>query len=126
MAHSPSLQSGHEGHGPKFDVHSLKRLLKAEMRRSRRGGYWFRLDRLERSICSLAFNLRIKMRSAELVRALVSILNKLKRLGEGARGARLALVFSNAAARWGNSGAPSWCDDGSYAAFLGRFMAAGR
>ena len=66
------------------------------------------------------------MRSAELVRALVSILNKLKRLGEGARGARLALAFSNAAARWGNPGAPSWCDDGSYAAFLGRFMAAGR
>jgi len=49
-----------------------------EMVKAKRRGFWFRLSIMERSIYSLALNLRINFQSYELIRAIVSILKKIK------------------------------------------------
>jgi len=103
-------------------------MFKGEMLKAKRRGSWFRLSRTERSFYSLATRLRVRYESYALMRGLVSILKKLKELGDRAygqllRGRELAWSFSEAAVRWGNPRAYSWRNDRNYILFLGRALA---
>ncbi len=95
------------------------------MLRSKRQGTWFRLSRPERSIWSLALRLRVKFRSPDLMRVLISIAKKLEGFGRTvhsriSRGMVLAWAYSAAAVRWGNAEARSWRNDLRYMEFLGQ------
>jgi len=105
----------------------IRLFVKKQMLLSKRLGSWFRLNLQERSIIDLALNLKAKFRSIDLLRAIVSILKKLRETGRSLnvkllRGSRLALVFSEAAVSWGNGGARRWRSDRSYIDFLGKFF----
>jgi hypothetical protein len=98
------------------------------MAKSKRNGSWFRISRMERGILSLSLALKVTFESAQLAKALVSVLKRLADLGDAVysqltSGARLALSFSGAAVSWGNLAAAAWRYDRSYALFLGRFFA---
>jgi hypothetical protein len=106
---------------------SIRLFLKREVFKSKRAGYWFRLGKQERSLFNLAIRLNIKFESLSLIRALVSVLKKLKQLGDTAylrivQGAKLAWAFSEAAVSWGNVGARSWRNDRGYIDFLGKLF----
>ena len=107
---------------------SVRRTLASHMAKSKRNGSWFRLSSMERGILSLALRLKVTFESAQLAKALVSVLKRLADLGDAVysqliAGTKLALSFSDAAVSWGNQSARSWRDDHSYALFLGRFVA---
>ncbi|MEM0118144.1 MAG: hypothetical protein QXV32_06830 [Conexivisphaerales archaeon] len=102
----------------------LRSLMFRQMLKAKRQGVWFRLSRLERSVYTLALNLKVKLQSLELVRAIVGIIKKMKLMGQNlftifARGARLAWMFSEAALSWGYEFAASWRNDISYIKYLG-------
>lgn len=104
---------------------SIREMFKAEMRKAKRNGHWFRLTGTERGFFSLATRLRVEFKSYDLLRAMVAILKKLKEAGDRAygmlmKGRELAWTFSEAAVRWGNSKAYSWRNDRNYILFLGR------
>jgi hypothetical protein len=97
------------------------------MLRSIRTRSWFRLTHLERSLYKLALRLRIKLESLDLMRALVSVLKKLRQFGrttyqEFLRGTRLAQTFSDFAVSWGNEAARPWRYDQDYILFLGKLF----
>ncbi len=97
------------------------------MSRSKRNGNWFSLSRSERSLYGLALSLKISFRSFELIRALVSILKKLKQFGDRAyntlmNGMQLAWVFSEMAVKWGNEMAREWRNDRYYIEYLSKFL----
>jgi hypothetical protein len=105
----------------------IRLFVKKQMLLSKRLGSWFRLNLQERSIIDLSLNLKVKFRSIELLRAIASILKKLRETGRSfnirlLRGSRLALAFSEAAVSWGNGGARRWRSDRSYIDFLGKFF----
>jgi len=105
-------------------IAKIKALLKSAMIRARRKGYWFWLTKPERSLYSLALRLQVKFRSVDLFRALVSILKKLKSMGDERfvrliEGARLAWTYSEAAVAWGNRAARDWRNERRYIDFLG-------
>ena len=105
----------------------IRLFVKKQMLLSKRLGSWFRLNLQERSIIDLALTLKVKFRSIDLMRAIVSILKKLRETGRSfniklLHGSRLALVFSEAAVSWGNRGASRWRSDRSYIDFLGKFF----
>lgn len=107
----------------------LRRLLISEMTRSKRTGAWFNLKRSERSLYSLALRLNVKLESVSLIRAIVSVLKKLKEYGgrlynELAEGSRLAWILSSTAVAWGNKEARSWRSERKYIIFLGTFSVA--
>ncbi len=121
---SSSSTKAHNGSDSQF-ASKIRALLKSTITKSRRGGYWFGLSQTERSLFSLAANLRIKFESVTLLRALVSILRKLKGMGDERyqqlrRGARMAWLFSEAAVSWGNQLARNWRNDREYILFLGK------
>ena len=100
------------------------------MTKAKRNGSWFRLSRLERGLYSLALSTRAKFESLHLVRAIVSVLKKLKEYSDPlyvflVRGIEMAAAFSDAATGWGHPGAQSWKHDKSYATYLGRFLSTG-
>ena len=105
---------------------SVRRTLASQMAKSRRNGAWFRLSSMERGILSLALRLKVKFESAQLAKALVSVLSRLADLGDAVysqllAGTKLAWSFSDAAVSWGNESARLWKNDRSFALFLGRF-----
>ena len=105
----------------------IRGMFKAEMRKARRNGHWFRLSRTERGFFSLATRLRIEYRSYALMRAMVAVLKKLKELGDRAygqllKGRELAWAFSEAAVRWGHDIAYAWRNDRNYILFLGKMF----
>ncbi len=94
---------------------------------SKRSRGWFRLTRQERSIVTLSLRLKIKLQSLDLLRALVSILKKMKENGNTlyvwlTRGVALAWAYSEAATSWGNDEAHKWRYDRGYILFLGRMF----
>lgn len=106
-------------------IANFKALLKSAMMRARRKGYWFGLSRMERSLYSLALRLQVTLRSIDLIRALVSILRKLKEMGDEGfarliQGARLAWTYSEVAVAWGNPAARPWRNERNYIIFLGQ------
>ena len=107
---------------------SVRRTLASQMAKSRRNGSWFRLSSMERGILSLSLRLKVTFESAQLAKALVSVLNKLANLGDAVysqlmAGTRIASAFADAAEGWGNRDASAWRNDRNYALFLGRFFA---
>jgi len=108
----------------------VKNHLKKAITTSKRRGAWFSLDRMERSILSLATRLDLKFSSLDLLRALASILKKLEQHGDTMyawlqKGIRLAWAFSEFAEASGNKSARSWRSDRAYALFLGRIFSNG-
>jgi hypothetical protein len=107
---------------------SVRRTLASHMAKSRRNGSWFRLSSMERGILSLSLRLKVTFESAQLAKALVSVLKRLADLGDVVysqliAGTRIALAFADAAEGWGNRDASAWRNDRNYALFLGRFVA---
>ncbi len=103
---------------------SVRRLFGDEMRKAKRNGSWFRLDGLERSLYGLALKLQVTFKSHQLMKAMVSILKKMKQLGDGLYraliwGSRVAWAFSEAAVSWGNKEAREWRNDRDYISYLG-------
>jgi hypothetical protein len=97
------------------------------MTRAKRAGTWFGLSRVQRGLYGLAMRLSLKLRSPELLRALVSVLKCLRETCDRAgvaflRAVRLAWVFSAAAVEWGNPAAKAWRSDISYARYLSTHM----
>lgn len=92
---------------------------------SKRHGTWFLLNVQERSILNLALTLKLSFKSADLLRAIVSVLRRLQSMGgkffvQFLRATELARAFSEAAASWGNAAAGSWRSDSVYIEFLAR------
>ena len=97
------------------------------MAKAKRSGGWFRLSNLERGLFSLALRIETRFESMGLVRALVSVLEKLKEVcspvyAQFLKGTELACIFADAAIAWGNKDAVSWKSDKGYAVFLGTFL----
>lgn len=97
------------------------------MAKAKRSGSWFRLSRLERGLFSLAISTKARFESVSLVRAVVSVLKKLKEYSDPlyvflVRGLEMVSAFADAATSWGHPGAEAWRRDKSYATFLGRFL----
>ena len=108
----------------------IRMMLASSMAKAKRNGGWFRLTRLERGLFSLAIQIKAKFESVALVRAVVSILRKLKEFCAPGyefllRGTEIARAFSKAAFSWGHAEALSWMNDRDYALFLGRFVSSG-
>ena len=102
-------------------------LIKRRMLLSKRQGSWFRLSLQERSIIDLSLKLKVKFRSLDLIRAVVSVLKKLRDAARPpnrdlSRGRKMARAFSEAAVNWGNAKAREWRWDLLYIAFLGRTL----
>ncbi|MDG6952492.1 MAG: hypothetical protein JRM96_03485 [Nitrososphaerota archaeon] len=96
------------------------------MAKSKRTKQWYALSRQDRGLYSLALNLDIKFNSFDLMRALVSILKRLRSCTDGfysrfVLGTRMAWAFSEAAVRWGNPQARGWRHDIGYAMYLASF-----
>ena len=105
----------------------IRMILASEMAKAKRNGGWFRLTRLERGVFSLALHVQARFESLPLVRAIVSVLKKLKEVSHPLyerilRGMEIANAFSEAATQWGNPAAKFWKNDRAYALFLGRFL----
>jgi hypothetical protein len=105
----------------------IRNLLLRQMIRAKRAGTWFRLPRMQRMLYSLAMRLEVKLKSPELLKALVSVLKRLRDTCDpvGAailRAVQLAWTFSEAAVRWGNAGARTWRNDQNYIRFLASFL----
>lgn len=120
---TPEKKTGPDDHNPS----SVGRLLAKRMARAKRSGSWFRLSQLERGLFSLAIKTKARFESVSLVRAIVSVLQKLKEYSDPlyiflVRGLEMASAFSDAATKWGHPGAETWKRDKSYATFLGRFL----
>jgi hypothetical protein len=93
------------------------------MIRAKRAGTWFGLSKLHRGLYGLAMRLEVKLQSPELLRALVSVLKRLRETCDRAgvafvRAVRLAWAFSEAAVSWGNADARKWRNDRTYIGFL--------
>ena len=93
------------------------------MTRAKRAGTWFKLPREQRGLYSLAMRLEVRLRSHDLLRALVSVLRNLRqvcdRLGAAiVRAMNLAWSISESAVRWGNPMAREWRNDLGYIRFL--------
>ena len=109
----------------------LHSYLKRQMTVSKRTGCWFRLEKRERSMFSLALRLKASFRGYGLLKAMVSVLDKLAEVsgivhGRLMRGVRMALAFSAFAVEWGNRSARSWRNDLGYARYLGLHMCEGK
>ena len=105
----------------------LHRYLKRQMTVSKRTGGWFRLEKRERSMFSLALRLKASFKGFQLLKAMVAVLRKLMEASDRAhgrlvRGLRLAWAFSAFAAEWGNARAKVWRNDLEYANYLGSHM----
>ena len=101
------------------------------MAKAKRAGTWFGLSRAQRGMYSLAMRLDIKLESADLLRALVSVLKTLWETCDKAgvafvRGMRLAWAFSEAAVAWGNTDAREWRNNRTYIGFLADFCGGGK
>ena len=93
------------------------------MVRAKRAGTWFALGRAQRGLYSLALRLDVKLRSHDLLAALVSVLKTLRETCDRAgiaftRATRLAWAISEAAIGWGNKDAREWRNDQDYVRFL--------
>ena len=93
------------------------------MVKAKRAGTWFGLGKVQRSLYGLAMKLDVKLQSPELLKALVSVLKRLKETCDRAgmalvKAMRLAWAISEAAVGWGNAGARDWRNDQTYIRFL--------
>ena len=101
------------------------------MLRAKRAGTWFRLPRQERGMFELAMRLDVKLRSHDLLKALVSVLRNLRERSDRSFGAflratKIAWAFSEAAVRSGNEAAREWRSNLDYIRFLQMMTESGR
>jgi hypothetical protein len=95
-------------------------------RKAIRAGVWFRvLPRIDRVLVDLTIRVARRIRSASLVRSLLSVARKLEGLLESrfARAVReigfsLSCRLSLLAQKWGNKGARAWAGDEDFARYL--------
>ena len=109
----------------------LHRYLKRQMSVSKRTGGWFRLEKRERSMFSLALRLKASFRGHDLLKAMVGVLKKLMEASDAVysrlmRGVRLAWAFSTFAVQCGSPHAKAWRNDLEYARYLGSHMGGGK
>lgn len=102
---------------------NVKKHLIKQMIRAKRRGIWFKLSSLERSIFTLSIRLNVKIKSLQLIRALASILKKLRLLENQlhaliSKGWATAWAFSSFAVRNGYEQASLWRNDKNYAIYL--------
>jgi len=103
-----------------------KRLLKKVKVRAFRNGAWFRaLHRLDRVLVDLTIRVVDRIRSATLVKNILTVIRKLEEnvVGDLLRdlngfGLSLARKLSLIAQRWGNTSAKKWAFDLSFLRFL--------
>jgi hypothetical protein len=105
----------------------LHSYLKKQMLLSKRRGGWFRLEKRERSMFSLALRLNASFKGYQLLKAMVSILKKLRAAsdrvyGRLLKGLQVAWAFSTFAVEWGNPRAKEWRNDLEYSKYLGSHM----
>ena len=105
--------------------------LKKQMTLSKRRGGWFRLEKRERSMFSLALRLNTSFKGYQLLKAMVGVLKKLMEVSDVAysrlmRGVQMAWAFAEKCAEWGNVHAKEWRNDLEYARYLGSHMAEGK
>jgi len=105
----------------------IRLILSSIVAKAKRNGGWFKLNRLERGLVSLALRIGARFESGPLVRAIVSVLSRLKEVTHPCyepllRGAEIARAFAEAALAWGNALASSWKNDRGYALYLGLFL----
>ena len=110
---------------PKHASERIRMMIKNRMTLSKRRGTWFRLNVQERTILNLALSLKVSFKSLGLVRAVVSVMKRLREVSDKSfaymlRGSELAYSFSEAAVSWGYAAAEKWRSDKSYILFLGR------
>ena len=108
----------------------LHSYLKKQMTASKRRGAWFRLEKRERSMFSLALRLNASFRGYDLLKAMVGVLKKLMEAPGMAccqltRGVRMAWALSEKCAQWGNLRAKEWRNDAGYAKYLSSHMCGG-
>ena len=104
--------------------------LKKQMTMSKRRGGWFRLEKRERSMFSLALRLKASFRGHDLLKAMVGVLKKLMEVSDAVcsrltRGVRLAWAFSAYAVECGSPHAKAWRNDLEYARYLGSHLSGG-
>jgi hypothetical protein len=109
------------------DNKGVKNILLSQMIRAKRSGTWFGLGRMQRSLYSLAMRLDVKLQSPELLKALVSILKRLRQTCDRAgvaflRAASLAWAISEAAVGWGNANARGWRNDMNFVRYLAKMQ----
>ena len=109
----------------------LHSYLKRQMTVSKRRGGWFRLEKRERSMFSLALRLKASFKGYQLLKAMVGVLKKLMEVsdmvyGRLMRGVQLAWAFSTFAVEFGNPRAKEWRNDLEYARYLGSHMCGGK
>ena len=105
----------------------LHSYLKKQMTLSKRRGGWFRLEKRERSMFSLALRLKATFKGYELLKAMVATLKKLMAASDRAysrlaKGLQMAWAFSTFAVEWGSPHAKAWRNDIEYAKYLGSHM----
>ena len=108
----------------------LHSYLKKQMTVSKRRGAWFRLEKRERSMFSLALRLNASFRGYSLLKAMVGVLKKLMdapgmACSQLTRGVRMAWAFSEKCAQWGNLRAKEWRNDLEYAKYLSSHIGGG-
>ena len=123
----PSIQQG----APDAASNWLHSYLKKQMTLSKRRGGWFRLEKRERSMFSLALRLKASFRGHDLLKAMVGVLKKLMEASDAVysrlmRGVRLAWAFSTFAVLGGCPLAKAWWIDLVYARYLGSQMGGGK
>ncbi|MDG6982746.1 MAG: hypothetical protein JRM74_04755 [Nitrososphaerota archaeon] len=109
----------------------LHSYLKKQMTLSKRRGGWFRLEKRERSMFSLALRLNASFKGYQLLKAMVGVLKKLMEASDAVyarlmRGVEMAWAFSSRCAEWGNVHAKEWRNDLEYARYLGSHMCGGK
>ncbi|MDE1858779.1 MAG: hypothetical protein KGI26_06920 [Thaumarchaeota archaeon] len=98
---------------------------------SKRRGSWFRLEKRERSMFSLALRLNATFQGYQLLKAMVGVLKKLMAMSDKLysrllQGMQLAWAFSSKCSEWGNVHAKEWRNDIEYARYLGSHMCQGK
>lgn len=105
--------------------------LKRQMTVSKRRGGWFRLEKRERSMFSLALRLNASFKGFQLLKAMVGVLKKLMEVSDMVysrlmRGVQIAWAFSTFAVECGNFHAKEWRNDLEYAKYLGSHTCGGK
>lgn len=126
----PSTVESLSSLAPKHASEKIRAMIKNRMTMSKRKGTWFRLSAQERTILNLALSLKVRFSSIGLLRAVVSVLKRLREVSDRSfiqlmRGSRLAKYFSDAAVDWGYAAAEKWRWDRNYVVFLGRQCSSG-
>ena len=109
----------------------LRSYLKRQMTVAKRRGCWFRLEKRERSMFSLALRLKASFRGYNLLKAMVGVLKKLMDVSDMVysrlmRGVKVAWAFSTFAVECGNRRAKEWRNDLGYVMYLGSHMCEGK